>query len=141
MRVRIHTHIDPRSINVKARGIVPPGKPISGKLLLVVDAVVPTFTVTDSVPLPLIFTEELDNVQVGAGVTDGVIAQLKLTVPVNDSVPANANEKFAVCPTLIVCEVGEPEAVSIVKSGGPCTTNDTGVLFTIEPEVPCTCTV
>jgi hypothetical protein len=119
LRERIHTHIDPSSINVKIRGIVPPGKPISGTLLLVVGAVVPTFTVTDCVPLPLIGTEELDNVHVGAGVTDGVIAQLKLTVPVNAPVPANANEKLAVCPALMVCEVGDPEAVSIVKSGGP----------------------
>lgn len=80
-------------------------------------AVVATFTVTDCVPLPLIGTEELDRLQIGAGVTAGVIAQVRLTVPVNDPVGASTRLKLAVCPALIVWEVGEPEVAPIVKSG------------------------
>lgn len=83
----------------------------------VTGAVVPTFTVTVCVPLPLICTELLDKLQVGAGETTGVIAQVRFTVPVNDPVPANARLKLAVCPALMVCEVDEPDAAAIEKSG------------------------
>lgn len=79
---------------------------------------VATFTITVCVPLPLICTEELDRLQVGAGVTAGVMAQVKLTVPVNEPVGASARLKVAVCPAVMVWEVGEPEAVPSVKSGG-----------------------
>jgi len=44
-------------------------------------AVVPTVTVTVCVPLPLICTDWLDRPHVEAGVTAGVIAQFRLTVP------------------------------------------------------------
>ena len=73
---------------------------------------------------------------VGAGVTVGVIAQLRLTVPVNDAIGASARVKLAVCPALMVCDVGDPEPASIVKSGGAWTTSNTVVLFTIDPELP-----
>lgn len=117
LRFRTSTHDDTQSMTVHINGIVPSGNPFVGTLILVIGAVVPIITVTDCVPLPLICTEELDKAQVGAGVTDGVIEQLRFTVPVNDSIPAKANEKLAVCPGLIVCEVADPEAGLIVKSG------------------------
>lgn len=41
-------------------------------------------TVTGRAPLPISCTEELDSMQVGAGVTTGVMAQLRLIVPVNN---------------------------------------------------------
>jgi hypothetical protein len=117
IRFRTSIHDDPSSMTVHASGIVPGGNPIVGTLPLVTDAVVPIFTVTDCVALPLICTDELDSVHVGVGVTVGVIAQLRFTVPVNDPVGASARLKLAVCPALIVCEVGEPEAAPIVKPG------------------------
>ena len=89
---------------------------------------VATFTVTVCVPVPLICTEE-GTLQVGAGVAAGVIAQLRLTVPVKDPVPAKARLKLAVSPALMVWEVGDPEDGEIVKSGSARTTRDTTVLF------------
>jgi hypothetical protein len=56
-------------------------------------------------------------VQVGAGVTTGVMAQLRFTVPLNDSTGARASLKLAVCPALMFWEVGDPEAGPMVKSG------------------------
>jgi hypothetical protein len=84
---------------------------------VVTEAVVPTLTVTVCVPLPLICTEELESLQVGAGVNTGEIAQLRLTVPLYDTVPARSKLKLAVCPALMVWEVGDPEASVIEKSG------------------------
>jgi hypothetical protein len=100
--------------------IGPCGQTTEDPTLVVAGAVVPTLTVTVCVPLPLICTEELDRLQVGAGVTTGVIAQLRFTVLLNDPVPANERLKLALCPALIVWEAGEPEAAPTVKSGGPC---------------------
>lgn len=81
-----------------------------------VAAVVATFTVTVCVPLALICTEELDRLQVGAGVTTGVMAQLRFTVPVNEAIGANARLKLAVFPAFMVWDVGEPGAGPIEKS-------------------------
>ena len=83
---------------------------------------VATFTVTDCVPLPLIWTEELDRPQVGAGVTAGVMAQLRFTVPVNPPSGANARLKLAVWPAVMVWEVGEPDAEVAEKSGATVST-------------------
>jgi hypothetical protein len=69
---------------------------------VVTEAVVPTVTVTGCALLPLTCTEELDKVQVGAGVTTGVMTQLKLTSPVNDPEGVMTKLKLAVCPALIV---------------------------------------
>jgi hypothetical protein len=83
---------------------------------------------------------ELERAQVGAGVSVGVMAQLRFTVPENDPVGAKAKLKLAVCPALMVWEVGDPEPAPMVKSGAAWTTSETGTLFTIEPELPWTCT-
>ena len=67
----------------------------------------------------MIWTEELDRPQVGrAGVTAGVMAQLRFTVPVNDPVGASARLKLAVFPALTVWEVDEPDGRLRVKPGG-----------------------
>jgi hypothetical protein len=97
--------------------------------------VVATFTVTVCVPVPVICTEE-GTLQVGAGVAAGAIAQLRLTVPVKDPLPAKAKLKLAVCPALMLWEVGEPEAAPTVKSETACTTSDAAMLFTVDPAVP-----
>lgn len=117
LRFRAHNHADPRNSNIHANAIGPVGKLKRGILREVAGAVVPTFTVTVCVPVPLICTELLESVQVGAGVTTGVIAQLRFTVPVNDPIDAKARLKLAVCPAGTVCEVGEPDAEAIEKSG------------------------
>ena len=80
-------------------------------------AVVATLTVTACDPPPLICTEELDGVQVGAGVTcRRNRAACQIYSSVNDPIGAMARLKLAVCPALIVCDVGEPEAGASVKS-------------------------
>jgi len=72
----------------------------------------------------LICTEELDNVQVGAGLTTGAIAQLKFTVPPKEPVDSSAIVKLAVDPGFIVWETGEPEAAPKLKFGGAVATPD-----------------
>jgi hypothetical protein len=100
LRLRTQSNVDPSSVpansNDQVGGIVPGGKLVGGMALAVPAAVVPTLTVSVCVPLPVICTEELDRVQVGAGATTGVIAQVKFTVPVNDPVGAMATLKLAV---------------------------------------------
>jgi hypothetical protein len=46
-----------------------------------------------------------------------VIAQLRLTVPLNDPAGVTARSKDAVCPAVIVAEFEDPEAGPIAKSG------------------------
>jgi hypothetical protein len=89
-------------MNDHVRGTVPGGKLIGGTAPVVTGAVVATLTVTVCVPVPVSCTEELDKPQVGAGVTTGVMAQLKSTVPLNDPVGAMARLKLAVCPADMV---------------------------------------
>ena len=98
--MRHDSHPDPSNISDQAREIA--GKLKYGAVPEVRGAVVPTWTVTFCAPLPLICTELLDSVQVGAGVTVGVMVHLKLTVPVNAPDGARSRLKLAVCPALIV---------------------------------------
>ena len=107
---------------------------------MVTGAVVTTFTVTDCICPGLIVTEGLDKVQVGgAVVTAGVIAQFKLIVPENELLEARVSANFAVCPALIVWEIGVPEAAPSVKGGGTVTVSV--VVCVRLPEVPVTVTV
>lgn len=85
---------------------------------LLTGAVVPTVTVIDCAALPLICIEELDRVQVGGGVTAGVIPHFRLTVPVNDPEGARDKVNVALCPAFTVSEVDDPLAAEKVKSGG-----------------------
>jgi hypothetical protein len=117
LRFRTQSQVDPSNSNNQVRGIIPGGKLMGEVAAAVTGAVVPTLTVTVCVPLPLICTEELDRAQVGGGVTAGVIAQLRSTVPVNDPVGPMARLKFAVCPALMLWEVGEPEEAPREKPG------------------------
>jgi hypothetical protein len=116
LRLRIHSDVEPRNINVQKSSVGPDGKLTRGRATVVTGAVVATFTVTICVPVPLICTEE-GTLQVGAGVAAGVIAQTRPTVPVKDPVPAKAKLKLAVCPALMLWEVGDPDAAPIEKSG------------------------
>lgn len=122
LRFRTHSQIDPSNMNDHVRGTVPGGKLIGGTAPVVTGAVVATLTVTVCVPVPVSCTDELDKPQVGAGVTTGVMAQLRSTVPLNDPAGASARLKFAVCPAVMVCEVGEPGAEVTEKSGATLTT-------------------
>ena len=56
---------------------------------------------TDCEPVPMIRVDD-GTLQVGALVTDGVIAQLKLTVPLNPPINVSARLKPAVWPAVIV---------------------------------------
>jgi hypothetical protein len=126
LRLRTHSQAEPRNINVHASDIGSSGKLTRGTAPVVTGAAVATWTVTGCVPLPGICTEELDRLHVGAGVTAGVIAQVRFIVPENDAVAAKATLKLAVCPVVIVWEVGE--AAPIEKPGaGPLVLSSTPI--------------
>jgi hypothetical protein len=76
-------------------------------------------------------------------VTAGVIAQLKLTVPENELLEASVSVKLAVCPALMVWEVGDPEEGPRVKSPDEAegTVRVSVVVCVKLPEVPITVTV
>ena len=103
--------------NIKAVNIALGGNAMRCPAPVVVEAVVPTLTVTVWLEAALICTEEFDRLHVGAGVTTGVIAQLRFTVPLKELIAPNASLKLALCPALMVWEVGEPDAGPMVKSG------------------------
>jgi hypothetical protein len=102
-------------------------------MLVVMGPVVPTDTATGCAPPPLICTE-LGKVQVGAVVTIGVMAQVRLTVPVRDADGVTTRLKLALCPALMVWEVWDPEAGPRVKSGA--TVRVTDVACVTIPDVP-----
>jgi hypothetical protein len=96
-------------------------------------------TVTGCISPALICTEELDNRQVGGAVlTAGTIVQLKLMVPENKLLEASVSAKLAVCPGLIVWEMG-PEPVPSVNAWA--TVSVTLVACVKPPEMPVTVTV
>jgi hypothetical protein len=133
LRSRRDSHHKVRSIKVHASGIAS-GRKLTGEPRLVVTGpIVPTDTATGCAPLPLICTE-LGKVQVGAGVTTGVMAQLRLTVPLKDADAMTTRLKLALCPALIVWEIGDPVAGPRLKSGA--TVNVTDVACMTVPEVP-----
>jgi len=76
-----------------------------------------TVTVTGCAELPLICTEELEKLQVGAGVAIGLMLQLRLTAPLKDSDGLTTKRNFALCPTLMVCEADDPDPAPTLKSG------------------------
>lgn len=87
-----------------------------GKLLEVLGAVVATVTVTDAGELPLKLTE-LGMLQVGASLGDGVIAQVKFTVPLKAPVGVRVRLNVAVFPADTVAELDPPDAMPQVKPG------------------------
>ena len=133
LRFRIQIHAEINSVSDHASDIAVGGKSTCVRVPEVKLAVVPTVNVTGCDPLPLRFMDELDRPQVGAGVAAGVIAQVRLAVPLNDPAGASIRLKVAVCPALTVCEIGEPDAGLKVKSGT--TVSATEVLCTVPPEV------
>ena len=114
LRFRAQNHTEPKNMSVHTSSSGPDGNVATGAVIPLTGAVVPTLTVTVWVALPPIDTDELDKPQVGDGVTVGVTPQLKLTVPLNDATDAKSRLKSAVCPALMVRDVGEG---AIVKSG------------------------
>lgn len=111
--------ISPPRPMISIHGIIVQGSRKSGnERLAFEELVVFTETVTVWVPLPVRFTAALDKLHVAAGVATGVIEQLKSTVPLNAPDGASSRLKLAVCPALIVWEVGEPGDGLKTKSGG-----------------------
>src|SRR4029077_11551878 len=106
---------EPSNIKNHVRRNVPGGELVKNAAPPIAPAVAPTFTVTGCAALPSC-NDELDGLQVGAAAPVGATAQLKFTVPVNDPVGATTKLKVAVCPALMVWEVGDPEAAVSVKS-------------------------
>ena len=80
------------------------------------DAVVDTLTATGAAA-PWVTLTEAGKVQTGAGVTAGVIAQLRLTAPLNDPAGETVRLKDAACPAAMVAEFEDPEAGPMAKSG------------------------
>ena len=93
--VRTQSQDEPRNISAQRSVVGPDGKLPGGAAPVVTYAVVATFNATVCAAVPVICTEE-GILQVGAGVAAGVIAQPKLTVPVNPPVPAKARLKLQV---------------------------------------------
>jgi hypothetical protein len=79
-------------------------------------AVVPTVTVSGAAVLVLTLTEP-GRVQLGAGVTAGVMLQLRFTVPLNDPAGVTTKLNEALFPAGMVDELDDPDARPIVKSG------------------------
>jgi len=98
-------------------------------------AVVPTVAVNGA-GVPFATLTELGTVHVGAGVTTGVMLQLRLTVPLKVPAGVTCMSNFALCPALMVCDVDCPNAGPTAKSGAACTTCESVVLWTMEPDVP-----
>jgi hypothetical protein len=94
-------HTEPSMTKPHASGFVSDGRSSFDTAAAVVEPVVATVTVTDCTALSLVCTE-LGSVQVGAGETTGVTAQVRFTVPVNEPVGVKARLKLAVCPALMV---------------------------------------
>jgi hypothetical protein len=117
--------------NVQPKGSDPGGSPMGKSWADVVEAVVPTFTVTDCAEVPLICSEELDRLHVGPRVTAGVTTQPRFTDPLNVPDPARLRLKLAVCPALTVCDVVEDGLM--LKSGAAWTARNTAESFTIDP--------
>jgi hypothetical protein len=115
-RFRRNSHPEPNINASQASGGAAGGNPI-GETLLAVEPIVPTVTVTVCAVLP-ICTGELDRPQVGGGVTVGLMLQVRLALPLNPPTAANEMLNVAFCPAEMVCEVWDPDAGAIVKSGG-----------------------
>src|SRR5580700_1953933 len=98
-------------------GITPVGKLVDEiDRAEVPDAVVDTLTATGAAA-PWVTLTEAGKVQTGAGVTAGVIAQLRLTAPLNDPAGETVRLKDAACPAAMVAEFEDPEAGPMAKSG------------------------
>ena len=97
-------------------GIIPGGSLACETDPAIPPAVVDIFAVA-AAAVPSVTLTDDGTVHNGAGVTAGVIAQLRLTVPLNDPAGVTARSKDAVCPAVIVAEFEEPEAGPIAKSG------------------------
>jgi hypothetical protein len=97
------------------------GVPPDGKSTDEIDPAVPAAVVdilaVAAAAVPWVTLTEAGTVQTGAGVTAGVIAQVRLTVPLNDPDGVIARLKEAVCPAAMVAEFEDPEAGPIAKSG------------------------
>jgi hypothetical protein len=102
-------------------------------VLTVIGAVVATVTVADWVPLAPIGSADCDKVQVGAGVTTGVIAQVRFTVAASDPIDVATTLKFALCPALTIAEAGVP---AIAKSGAAWTVSVSEALLITDPALP-----
>ena len=84
-------------------------------LVVTMGAVVPTVTVTVCAAAPLNCTEEVDKVQVGAGVVAGAMAHPRLTAAENEPTGVSDKLNIALCPALTLWEaVG---GAVIAKSG------------------------
>jgi len=97
---------------------------------------VPTVTLTDCGPVPLIWTDA-GKLQVGPFVTVGVIAQLKLSVPLSPPEDVRLRLKLAVWPAVIVSDGGEVGLRE--KSGAAWTMSNELVLLVTNPAVPVIC--
>jgi hypothetical protein len=100
-------------------------------------AVVDTVTV-NAVAVPPVRLTEPGKLQVGAGLTVGLILQLRLTVPLNELDGVTARLNVAFCPAAMSAELDDPDAGAIVNPGAARTTNETALLSTSDWEVPMT---
>lgn len=90
----------------------------------VAGAVVATVTVTGVAMPPVRFTEP-GKLQVGAGVSAGVMLHVRFTVPLNDPTGVTVKLNVALFPAVMVDELDDPDAGPIVESGAAAPVPDT----------------
>lgn len=115
-RVRSRSHPKPSKSAAHTSGIAPHGNPSVEIVPVVIGAVVDSVTVTGAV-VPDITLTELGKLQAGAGVTVGLMLQVRFTGPLNPLAGVMAKLNVVLRPALMVWEVGDPAAVPNEKSG------------------------
>jgi len=103
-------------ISVQVASLMPGRKLADDIVPAVLGAVVATVTVTGAAAPPVTLTEP-GKVQLGGGVTTGVMLQVKLTVPLNAKAGVTTKLKVALFPAVMVDELDDPGAGPMAKSG------------------------
>jgi hypothetical protein len=102
LRIRSQSQHDPSSIPIQISDPAPGGSITGVAPFAFVEAVVATFTVNGALaagsPEAANCTEVLERLQLGAGDTAGVMAQLRLTVPLKSVAGKTDKSNLAVCP-------------------------------------------
>ena len=85
LRVKRQASPNKSATQTQTKRVIVGGKCVSTSAeAVVIDAEVPTVTVTEEVPVPLSCTEEFDRLHVGGAGPCGVMAQERATAPANE---------------------------------------------------------
>jgi hypothetical protein len=115
-RLLINSRTETNKTSVQMTRLTPGGKLSDDIVPAVPGAVVATVTVTGAAACPVRLTEP-GKVQLGAGITAGVMLHVKFTVPLNAKAGMTIKLKVALFPAAMVDELDDPGAGPMVKSG------------------------